>query len=263
MARSASAATSIRPRPTRPFRWPCRWSFTNEDGPAHELLAEFDGRTARFEAVLPAAPVRIAVDPGFDTFRRLLPQESPVALSNLFGAEAGLMLLPARAPQALLEGYRALAAAWQQGHPRWQISNDDAIDRLPDDLPVWLFGWENRFIDELTAAGSGFAARYRAAIDRAGGQPARGHQCRTDRPSRRTAAGLGGHHRGGGAAGPSAQAAPLRQVWLSAVHGQRAGQPTEGTVASRRLAADALVYRRAPGAEPAAAPALGNGLDLL
>ena len=128
-----------------------------EDGPAHELLAEFDGRTARFEAVLPAAPVRIAVDPRFETFRDLFAQESPVALSNLFGAEAGLMLLPARAPQALLDGYRALAETWQQGHPRWQISSDEAIDRLPDDLPVWLFGWENRFIDELTAAGSGFA----------------------------------------------------------------------------------------------------------
>lgn len=128
-----------------------------EDGSTHELLAEFDGRTARFDLVLPAPPVRLAVDPRFETFRRLLPQESPVALSNLFGAETGLMLLPAQAPQALLDGYRTLAVAWQQGHPLWQISSDDDVDRLPDDLPVWLFGWENRFIDKLTDAGSGFA----------------------------------------------------------------------------------------------------------
>lgn len=128
-----------------------------EDGAVHERLALFDGRTAHFEAVLPAAPIRIAVDPRFDSFRRLLPEESPVALSNLFGAEAGLMLLPAKAPQALLDGYRALAEAWQQGHPRWRISRDDAIDKLPDDRPVWLFGWENRFVDVLAAAGSGFA----------------------------------------------------------------------------------------------------------
>ncbi|MGB5733481.1 MAG: M1 family aminopeptidase, partial [Thiohalocapsa sp.] len=65
-----------------------------EQGEPRELLVKFDGRSARFEALLPAAPVRIAVDPGFDTFRRLLPEESPVALSNLFGAETGLMLLP-------------------------------------------------------------------------------------------------------------------------------------------------------------------------
>ena len=128
-----------------------------EHGEPRELLVEFDGRSARFDTMLPAAPVRIAVDPGFDTFRRLLPEESPVALSNLFGAETGLMLLPADAPQPLRDGYQALASAWQQGHPGWQVAADDVVDRLPDDRPVWLFGWENRHLGELAAIDSGFA----------------------------------------------------------------------------------------------------------
>jgi hypothetical protein len=127
-----------------------------ERGRPQVVNALFDGRSAQFEATVPAAPVRVAVDPRFETFRRLLPEESPTALSNLFGAEAGLMLIPAAAPDALRDAYRALAETWQQGHPSWKVALDTDQDSLPKDLPVWLFGWENRFLDELIAAGDAF-----------------------------------------------------------------------------------------------------------
>ena len=127
-----------------------------ERGRPREVLAAFDNRTARFETTLPAAPVRVAVDPRFDSFRKLAPGESPVALSNLLGAGQGLMVLPADASPALRDGYRALADAWRQGHPDWQITSDAQIEALPEDLPVWLFGWENRLLADFDAASDAF-----------------------------------------------------------------------------------------------------------
>jgi aminopeptidase N len=127
-----------------------------ERGQPGRILAEFDERHARFDTVVAGPPVRVAVDPGFDSFRRLMPSESPVTLSNLFGAEAGLIVFPARAPEALRAGYLALAQDWQRGHEGWDIVADDAIDALPDDLPIWLLGWENHFLDALTTDASAF-----------------------------------------------------------------------------------------------------------
>jgi hypothetical protein len=100
--------------------------------------------------------VRLAVDPGFDTFRELASGESPAALSNLFGAEEGLILLPEQAAPGLLEGYRGLAEAWVEGHPGWQVTTDAEVRRLPKDGAIWVLGWENRFAPEFARQARGF-----------------------------------------------------------------------------------------------------------
>jgi hypothetical protein len=120
-------------------------------GLAEETLV-LSGREARFALELVAPPVRLAVDPRFDLFRRLAPGETPVTLSALFGARGGLILLPSAAGDRLAEGYRALAEAWAQGSPGWEVREDDALERLPTDRPVWLLGWENRFASALEGA---------------------------------------------------------------------------------------------------------------
>ncbi|MGD2020403.1 MAG: M1 family aminopeptidase [Thiohalocapsa sp.] len=124
----------------------------SERGTPREVTATFNQRAARFEAKLATRPVRVAVDPQFDTFRELLPEESPASLSNLFGAEQGLMVLPASASATLQRAYRNLALSWQQGHPEWEITEDTVLGSLPEDRAVWLFGWENTFVEELAAA---------------------------------------------------------------------------------------------------------------
>jgi hypothetical protein len=121
------------------------------------VLAPFEQRGARFEARLATAPVRVAVDPEFDTFRRLLPEESPASLSSLFGAGEGLLVLPDAAPAAVQNAYQRLAQAWQQGHEDWRITSDAALDSLPDSGAVWIFGWENAFADEVAAAAGDLA----------------------------------------------------------------------------------------------------------
>jgi hypothetical protein len=79
----------------------------------------------------------------------------PLALKRLFGAERGLMILAAAEPADLAAGYRQLAQAWLGQAPGWELVLDQDLDRLPEDLPVWLLGWSNRFLTELAARAPG------------------------------------------------------------------------------------------------------------
>ena len=109
-----------------------------------ELL--MDNKELKLELELPAAPLRLAIDPEFDLFRRLDRREIPPAISQAMGAERVMMVLPAAAPPPLRKAYAALAAAWQAGDPdKYSIAMDADLEQLPDDRAVWLFGWDNRF----------------------------------------------------------------------------------------------------------------------
>lgn len=65
---------------------------------ARVLTVPLEGRTATVDAVVPARPLRLAVDPDFDLFRRLDPREVPPSLGRVFGAERALVVLPAVQP---------------------------------------------------------------------------------------------------------------------------------------------------------------------
>lgn len=95
-------------------------------------------------------PVRIDLDPHFDVFRRLDSREIPSALSQGFGAEKPLLILPARENKSILDAYRALAANWQrtQASPL-EIVTDEQLKILPEDRTVWILGWQNRFADRV------------------------------------------------------------------------------------------------------------------
>ena len=121
-----------------------------------------DGRRTDFDLALPAAPVRVSVDLGFDLFRTLAEGESPVTLSRVFGADRGLILTPAAASGPLAEGYRHLAKDWAAGHPGWEVRDDQDLNRLPQDGPLWLLGWENCHLAAF-AAGDGVPFRLDAA----------------------------------------------------------------------------------------------------
>ncbi len=119
------------------------------DGGLVQRHLPMDARTLDFELELPAAPLRLALDPGFDLFRHLAPGENPPSLSALFGAERGLLVLAAAEPADLAAAYRQLGKAWIAKEPGWELITDADLDRLPEDRPVWLFGWSNRFLPLL------------------------------------------------------------------------------------------------------------------
>ena len=142
------------PDPPFPLRIPL--VTDTEAGEPSITLIESRDRETRFAISLQSAPTRLRLDPEFDLFRELADGETPVTLGNLFGAERGLLLIPAEAPEALKQGYRHLAETWRAGHPGWRIREDTELRRLPDDQPVWLLGWENRHLDTLEQALAGF-----------------------------------------------------------------------------------------------------------
>jgi len=116
------------------------------DAPArwHEVVMQAKSQT--FELDVPGQPVHLAIDPSFDLFRRLHREETPPAISQAFGADKILLVLPSAAPTKLRDAYRGLAESWRKGQEsRIEIQTDDALEQLPGDRAVWLLGWDNRF----------------------------------------------------------------------------------------------------------------------
>ena len=123
------------------------------DEQAHWYDVTMKTKEHAFDLELPAPPVRMAVDPSFDVFRRLHRDETPPAISQAFGADKILLVLPAAAPKDLRAAYRELAESWRRGQEsRVEIKTDDALEELPKDRAVWLLGWKNRFRPLLAKA---------------------------------------------------------------------------------------------------------------
>lgn len=125
-----------------PLRVPVAVTLGGDTEPRWHVV-EFSGRKTELRIEIPAAPVRVDVDPAFDVMRRLSPWEVPPALSTLFGSENPTFVLPSSAGGEELAAWKELAAAWSRpGEPR--VVSDEAIEALPEG-EVWILGWSNRF----------------------------------------------------------------------------------------------------------------------
>ena len=113
---------------------------------AFQTTIDIDAKRYNLELNFPVRPLQLDVDPEFDVFRTLDHNESPPALSQVFGAEQVLVVLPASASESIRLGYQKLAKGWQKGRAvNMEIKLDNELEELPADRAVWLFGWENRF----------------------------------------------------------------------------------------------------------------------
>jgi hypothetical protein len=104
-------------------------------------------RETSFNIDLNDRPVQVDVDPWFDLFRDLYPEETPPTLSTLFGNERLMILIPAKAPKPFRQAYEMLANRWSEGYAGIEIALDETVDQLPEDRPVYLLGWENSHLD--------------------------------------------------------------------------------------------------------------------
>ncbi|NOX28271.1 MAG: M20/M25/M40 family metallo-hydrolase [Gammaproteobacteria bacterium] len=129
------------------------------DGHSENLSVSLDSKKNSVSISTSATPTRVAVDSEFDVFRRLDPREIPSTLSQGFGADKALAILPSTAQDEIINAYRQLINNWQQ-RQRVQIEVvlDSEIDQLPHDKAIWLFGWNNQFqhlvSDQIKAYGS-------------------------------------------------------------------------------------------------------------
>ncbi|WP_462321626.1 M1 family metallopeptidase [Halochromatium sp.] len=136
-----------------PFPMTVPVMLLDENGTASELEVWMQEDSTAFSTLLDTRPVHLAVDPRFDSFRQLAAGEATATLSNLFGAERGLILIPSEAPAALRRAYRQLAESWQRGQSGWSIVLDKDLEQLPTDRAIWLLGWRNQWLEALSALG--------------------------------------------------------------------------------------------------------------
>ncbi len=140
------------PGPAYVLDLPLAVTLAGQDG-AYSTVMEMKDKQAELHLSLAAQPLRVDLDPEFDLFRRLDRAEIPAALSQVFGAEKLLIVLPRKAAEALRAQYLVIAQAWQKQPARETVIKwDDEIERLPDEGAVWMFGEENRFRGEFQAA---------------------------------------------------------------------------------------------------------------
>ena len=120
---------------------------------AYSTMIGLKDKHGELHLQLAAQPLRVDIDPEFDLFRRLDRAEIPPALSQVFGAEKLLIVLPRKAQEVLRAQYRDIAEAWQKQPSRVTLIKwDDEIEHVPDTGAVWLFGWENSFREKFKAA---------------------------------------------------------------------------------------------------------------
>ncbi|HTN94156.1 MAG TPA: M1 family aminopeptidase [Gallionella sp.] len=120
---------------------------------AYAAVLAMKDKQAELHLSLPAPPLRVDVDPELDLFRRLDRGEIPPALSQVFGSEKLLIVLPRNAPKDMRAQFEAIATSWQRQPSRATLVKwDDELGSLPQEGSVWLFGEENRFRGDFQRA---------------------------------------------------------------------------------------------------------------
>jgi hypothetical protein len=127
---------------------------------AYQISAKMDAKRSGLAVIVSGRPLRLDVDPEFDLFRRLGRDEIPPALSQSLGAEKALFILPSDADEAVRQAYRQFAESLSAFLlPSSSVSSEIKLDRelsaLPNDRAVWILGWENRYLPNITSALTG------------------------------------------------------------------------------------------------------------
>lgn len=124
---------------------------------AYQTVLAMHDKVIQLKLHLDARPLRLDVDPEFDIFRRLDRNETPPAISGALGAEKMLILLPSSVAQERLKAYRELAEIISKSGPdAVDIRLDNEVEEIPSDRAVTILGWENRFLEDIKQALSGY-----------------------------------------------------------------------------------------------------------
>lgn len=115
-------------------------------------------------------PLRIDIDPQFNIIRRLDKKEVPSSLSQVFGSQSGVIVLPSNSEH--LEAYKGLAQMWNKTQTAQgkalEIISDNDLESLPTDKAVWVIGFENKFapqVDILSKFDKSLSNEEKAAIN--------------------------------------------------------------------------------------------------
>ena len=100
-----------------------------------------------FEITLDEKPLKLAVDPQYDVFRRLNVNEVPPSMSKALASKINVFVLPSSATKAQIALYRQFAEQWKASdNDQFSILLDKDLKVLPKDKTAWILGYKNRFV---------------------------------------------------------------------------------------------------------------------
>ena len=103
-------------------------------------------REQTFELNVEGKPLKLAVDPQYDLFRRLNPKEVPPAMSKALASKNNVIVLPSKTPKNKAGIYKYFAEKWQDAdNDKYQVVYDNNLKSLPEGKTLWILGFENRF----------------------------------------------------------------------------------------------------------------------
>ncbi len=116
-----------------------------------DFTVQMTKKSQDYQLVLNEKPLKLAVDPQYDVFRKLDPNEVPPALSKIWASKENLIIVPATASAIQKELYSEFADKWKKADAQdhFIIVTDNDLTRLPSDKTVWIIGFENKFADSI------------------------------------------------------------------------------------------------------------------
>jgi len=123
---------------------PLKVIFTNGEALTERLkLAD---KSQQFKFSYDQQPLHIHIDPEYDVFRLLGPQEKPASLGRLFGAKQQILVYPQDSTKEMLNAWHHLAALWNKKYDNVRLVSDSEFNALSEDSAVWILGWNNQLL---------------------------------------------------------------------------------------------------------------------
>ena len=111
---------------------------------------KMDKREQEFQISLNSKPLKLVVDPQYDVFRILDPNEVPPTLSKIWGSKNNVIILPAKANKTQGKIYNEFAIKWQKSdNDIFTIKYDNEFEEIPADQTAWIIGFENKFAKQI------------------------------------------------------------------------------------------------------------------
>jgi hypothetical protein len=133
---------------------------TTVDGRTVSSVLALRDRRGRATVEVPADVARVDIDPFFDVFRTLSPDEVPPALSRALGAPKMLFVTPSQAAPDEQAAWRAFADSLCPDAARCRVVDDQTVGTLPDDAAVWVLGGASLLRGGPYALSHGYGVRF-------------------------------------------------------------------------------------------------------
>ncbi|MGB5708063.1 MAG: M1 family aminopeptidase [Arenicellales bacterium] len=108
---------------------------TDQAGNESTQTIKLDTHSDSFTFELGTKPALVEIDPEFELFRKLVPGEKPITLSNIFAAKQVAVV-------ATNESYLPLAKGLTAQYPGWQLYGQNEQSQISEDVVI-LLGWSN------------------------------------------------------------------------------------------------------------------------